>query len=246
MPEISTTKYSQFIGWDDCPHLSEEAKKAMEYEIEPHLRKSRMQGLPSLGSGAIYPIEREEIECTPFEIPSYWPVAYALDVGWNRTAALWGSWDRESDVIYVWSEHYRGEAEPIIHASAIKARGDWINGIIDHAARGRSQVDGRNLMDMYTQEGLKLFNANKAIDAGILEVYQRLSTGRLKIFANLPNFWKEYMLYRRDEKGKIVKEFDHLMDCLRYLCMGIEHANLPTISHPVYRDDSHDDSTGYN
>lgn len=245
MPEITPTKYAEFIGWDDCPHLDEAAKKAMEAEIEPHLRKSRMQGLPSLGSGAIYPLEKEEVECEPFEIPAYWPVLYSLDVGWKKTAALWGSWDRDSDIIYIWSEHYRGEAEPVIHAKAIKARGDWIPGVFDHAARGRSQIDGRRLSDMYIEEGLTLINANKAIDSGLLEVYQRLSTGRLKIFGNLRNFWKEYMLYRRDEKGKIVKEFDHLMDCLRYLIMGIEHAALPTISYPKYTDKSHDDSTGY-
>lgn len=246
MPEISKAKYSEFIGWKDCPHLSPEACEIMANDIEPHLRKSRMDGLPSLGSGAIYPIEREEVECEPFEIPAYWPVLYSLDVGWKKTAALWGSWDQDSDIVYIWSEHYRGEVEPVIHASAIKARGDWIQGVIDTAARGRSQIDGHNLMDIYTDEGLMLHNANKAVDAGLLQVYQRLSTGRLKIFGTLRNFWAEYVLYRRNDNGKIVKEMDHLMDCLRYFIMGLEHASLPPVDlGSVYRDDTHDDNSGY-
>jgi hypothetical protein len=57
-----------------------------------------------------------------------------------------------------------------------------------------------------------------AVEAGIYEVWQRLSTGRLKVFRGLGNFLSEFRLYRRDDKGKIVKKLDHLCDCCRYLC----------------------------
>ncbi len=33
MPEISKAKYSEFIGWADCPHLSPEVCEAMAKEI---------------------------------------------------------------------------------------------------------------------------------------------------------------------------------------------------------------------
>jgi hypothetical protein len=42
----------------------------------------------------------------------------------------------------------------------------------------------------------------------------------LKIFKSLASFWQEFRLYRRDEKGKVVKHNDHLMDCLRYAVMS--------------------------
>jgi hypothetical protein len=45
-------------------------------------------------------------------------------------------------------------------------------------------------------------------------------SGRLKVFTTLTNYRSEVRLYRRDEKGKIVKERDHLMDCKRYLIMS--------------------------
>ena len=38
-----------------------------------------------------------------------------------------------------------------------------------------------------------------------------------KVFTTLMHWRKEFRLYRRDEKGKIVKENDHLMDAKRYL-----------------------------
>ena len=79
-----------------------------------------------------------------FAIPDHFPRVYALDVGWNKTAAIWGARDNEAGVIYLYSEHYAGQQEPILHAQAIKARGSWIHGVVDPAARGRSQVDGSN------------------------------------------------------------------------------------------------------
>ena len=122
----------------------------------------------SLGSGAIYPIETDEFVVKPFRIPEYMPRAYGLDVGWNRTAAVWGAWDRETDVLYLYSEHYRGQAEPAVHASAIKARGHWIKGVIDPASNGRQQSDGEQLIKLYRGEGLHLDNADNAVEAGIL------------------------------------------------------------------------------
>jgi len=54
-----------------------------------------------------------------------------------------------------------------------------------------------------------------------MEVLDRLSTGRLKIFSTLQHTLGEIRLYRRDEKGRIVKENDHLMDALRYAVMRL-------------------------
>lgn len=221
MPEISHSKYLVQAGWDDVPHLDEQTKQDLIESTPEYLRDARTQGIPSLGAGAIYPIPLSEILVDPFQLPPYWPRAYALDVGWNRTAALWGAWDRSVDCVYLYTEHYRGKAEPSIHATAIKARGDWIPGLIDPAARGRSQDDGEQLIQQYRALGLNLREAENALEAGIYATWERLSTGRLKIFKTLQNLQAEYRLYRRDENGKIIKEFDHLMDDMRYLVLGI-------------------------
>jgi hypothetical protein len=124
----------------------------------------------------------------------------------SNTAAIFCAWDKDTDTMYVYSEHKQGEAEPIIHAQAIKARGEWLKGVIDPAARGRSQIDGNNLYQMYRNEGLHVYPAQNAIEAGIYEVWQRLSTGRLKIFASCSQTLKELALYHRDEKGQNSQE----------------------------------------
>nr|WP_269438529.1 hypothetical protein [Halomonas sp. IOP_31] len=199
--------------------------------LSPHQVKARSEGVPSLGAGAIYPVPEEDIVVDPFQIPDWWARVYGLDVGWKKTAAIWGALDRDTDTLYLNSEHYSGMAEVAVHAKSIKMRGAWIPGVIDTAARGRSQTDGKSLFGLYEDEGLILNNADKAVEAGIMAMLDRLSTGRLKVFSTLQNWLAEYRLYRRDEKGRIVKENDHLMDATRYLNMGLHHA----ITRPVDR-----------
>lgn len=217
MPEITLSRYMVQAGWNDVPHLTAEAKEELLRSTPPHLRDARSKGDPSMGSGAIYPVPLSDIEEKPFAIPAHWPRAYALDVGWNRTACIWGAKNPDDDVLHLYAEHYRGKELPVVHAAAIKARGDWIRGAIDPAARGRGQTDGSQLLAGYKNEGLKLIPAENAVEAGVYEVWQMLVLGRLRVFSVLQNFRNEYRIYRRDENGKIIKANDHLMDATRYL-----------------------------
>lgn len=230
--EISPSKALIQAGWQDVPHLDEETQAKLLASTLPHLRDARSKGIPSRGAGAIYPVEESEVICKPFPIPAYWPRAYGMDVGWNRTAVIWMALDQSVDCMYLYTEHYRGQAEPSVHATAIKARGDWIPGVIDVAARGRAQRDGEQLLTNYIDLGLHLtVSPPKAVEAGLEAVFERLSTGRLKIFSTCQNWRAEYRLYRRDENGKIVKAHDHLMDAMRYVVLrGREIATTPSRS----------------
>lgn len=233
-------RYVVQAGWDDVPHLSPEAMAELEKSIMPHQRAARRRGEPSLGAGAIYPIDRADFEVKPFMIPRHWAKAYALDVGWNKTAAIWGAWDRDADIVYLYSEHYMGRAVPSQHVEAIKGRGEWMLGTIDPAAKGRSQADGNRLIEAYEDGGLNIVPADNAVEAGIYEVWSRLSTGRLKVCSNLSNWFSEFGLYRRNEHGKIVKENDHIMDATRYLIMML----IKIMTTPPVKDAPRDRKNG--
>ena len=205
--------------WDDVGHLTAKDKQELWESIPIHERDARTKGIPTIGVGKIFPVDMETLLIDPIELPKHWVKGYALDVGWNKTAALWGALDRDSDTLYLYSEHYQGQAEPAVHASAIKGRGK-MTGFIDPASRGRSQHDGQQLLQMYRDEGLTLLPADNAVEAGIFTVYQRMTSGRLKIFKTLVNLQKELGVYHRDDHGKVVKNNDHLIDTCRYLCMA--------------------------
>lgn len=205
-------------GWDSVPHLTEAAKADLLAETPEWLREARTRGIPSLGVGAIYPIPRDRIEVDNFPIPAHWPRCYALDVGWRWTAVLWCAFDRESGVKYLYACYLAGEALPAVHAAAIQARGKWIPGLVDPAANNRGQRDGERIMADYTAAGLELTKADNSVESGLITTWQDLSIGRTKVFKHgMEPFFREYGLYHRDEKGKIVKKDDHLMDCMRYI-----------------------------
>lgn len=219
---VAVAKHQALVmaGWDDVPHLSAEQKERLANEGAIHLRQARAKGVPSIGVGAIYPVPEEEILVDDFVLPDHWPRGYGLDVGWNRTAAIWGAMDREADVLYLYSEHYQGQQEPSTHVAAINGRGKWMCGAIDPASRGRNQEDGQQLLVTYRDLGLELLEADNSRESGLYTVHQRLATGRLKVFKSLANWRREFRIYRRDEKGQVVKENDHLMDATRYFVVS--------------------------
>jgi hypothetical protein len=204
-------------GWDDAPWLDADTKQRLLEDTPEYLRDARSKGIPSMGSGNVFSTPIEQVICDPFVIPDNWPRMYALDVGWNRTAAVWAALDPNSDTLYFYDEHYKGQEEPFSHAYSIKSRGEQMRGVIDPAARGRSQIDGSQLLRLYQKLGLHLSIAKNERESGIAALSQRLSTGKLKVFRTLTNFQKEYMLYRRDQRGRVIDEDDHLMDCARYV-----------------------------
>jgi hypothetical protein len=135
-------------------------------------------------------------------------------------AAIFGALDRGNDTVYLTGEHYRGQAEPAVHALAIKARGK-MRGFIDPASNASSQIDGKKLFGLYKGLGLDLLMADNARESGIFEVWSRLSTGRLKVFKSCRNWLSEFRTFARDENGQIVNEAKyHLQAATRYLLLG--------------------------
>jgi hypothetical protein len=68
----------------------------------PHEREARLNGVPALGSGRIFPVSEESIAIDAVAIARHWPQIGGLDFGWDHpTAAAKLAWDRDSDVVYV-------------------------------------------------------------------------------------------------------------------------------------------------
>jgi len=209
--KASPSKFVNNITWEHAPHLTDEEKEQILSSTLPHLRAARSKGIPHLGSGVIYPIDHAVLEIEDFPIPVWYKRVYGLDYGWNFTAALWAALDPDTDVLNITDCYKRGHAEPPIHAAAILARGDWIPGVSD-PSKGTSQRDGKELLSEYNDLlGGMLYPAKNAVEAGLLAVWNRMSTGRLKIFKHkCAPLFDEMRVYHRNEKGDIVKENDHL------------------------------------
>lgn len=210
-------------GWADAAHLNDAAVAQMRKSLRPHEIAAREFGEPKLGSGAVFPINEQEICCDRFDIPTDWPCCIGMDFGWtNPTAAVWLALDRVRDVVYVVDIYRAAEMTPAEHAAAITARGKWGPIVCDPAGGQANQRDGVSLMSLYEQAGLRMEAADNSAEAGLMLMLERMRTGRLKVFEDLAGWWGEFRTYVRDEKGRIVKRNDHLMDATRYaLVSGI-------------------------
>ena len=232
---ISKHKHVTTCTWDDIPHMTENDKEAAMASYSPHQRDARSKGIPALGSGVIYPVPLSEYVIKPFEIPKHWKRCYGMDVG-GKTAAVWLALDPDTKLVFAYADYYKERAEPVIHAAGIKAKGEWIKGAIDPASRGRSQIDGKALMDMYIDNGLHVVPAINAVETGLYEVWEALSTGKLKVFDSCRELLREIQIYMRDEKGNVVKKNDHVMDAFRYAYMTRDIAQTEMESKPSQYD----------
>jgi hypothetical protein len=173
----------------------------------------------------VYPMSDAQIIVKEFPIPEHWPRAYGLDIRWNTVAAIWGALDPHSDVLYLYSE-YMADLECAVHAAAIRSRGDWIPGVVEATGNGRVQADGFQLMNDYRKLGLHFKAVGNPVESGILNIRERMNSGRLKVFASLSKYLNERRLYRRDERGHIANECDNLQDATRCLVSGISHMRI--------------------
>lgn len=217
----------------DAGHLTTDRIEEIKRTTQPHLIQSVVYGDPTMGEGNVYQVHRSDIEFDYIkdskgkyiEVPAHWKRIGGLDVGFNTTAYLSGAYDQDNDTLYVIDEFGATQQPPAVIVQGIKHRkGHQHPILIDPAANGRSQVDGRQLIAEYRKEGLNVRPADNSVEAGIHAVWSRLSTGRLKIFKHCVKTFKEYELYHRDVNGKVVKKNDHFMDALRYMVMGLSYA----------------------
>ena len=229
--EIGRQKATILASWNDAPWLSEQDKREALESIPENERESRSKGLPTMGSGTVYPLALEEIICSDFHIPPHFKIVAGLDVGWNNTGAIFVAQNPDTGQCFAYSEYKRGKAEPVVHAEMLKQRGEWINVLIDPASTGSAQDDGRKIIAQYRKHGLRVQEAENAVEAGIYKVWEMFSTGQLKVFKSCLEFAKEYITYRRDLGGRLIKENDHVLDALRYAIMGLRFARQKPVKH---------------
>jgi len=211
---------------DDAEHYTQEQREAIIASYPPHEREARIKGIPSLGSGRVFPISEEKIVCDICTIPKEWSQINGVDFGWDHPfAAVNIAWDRDADVIYVTKTYREKESTPVIHAAAIKPWGNWIPTAWPHDGYQHDKGSGLGLSRQYADQGLNMLpehatheDGGNGVEAGIMEMLDRMQTGRLKVFKHLEEWLSEFRLYHRED-GKIVKERDDLLSATRYAVM---------------------------
>jgi len=238
---------------DDAEHYTPEQRAKIIASYPKHERDARTKGIPSLGSGRIFPVSEEQITVAPFEIPAHWVQIGALDFGWDHpTAAVKLAWDRDNDCVYITNTHRLREATPLIHAGTLKAWGAWLPWAWPHDGYQHDKGSGEALAQQYSAQGLNMLpehakyegDLGNGVEAGLMDMLDRMETDRFKVFSHLNDWFEEFRLYHRKD-GKVVKERDDIMSCSRYGIMSLRFAktaekknklpppNTPTLHAPA-------------
>ncbi len=242
--EKSPDRHVTTMTLDDVEHFTTEEKAKIAASYSAHEREARTKGVPTLGSGRIFPVTEEMLACEQCDFPRYWPRIGGMDFGWDHPfAAVELVWDRDTDTVYVTKCYRVREATPVIHAAALKLWGKALPWAWPRDGRRETlEGAGKPLADQYRAQGLEMLHEHAqfedrsvSVEAGIADMLIRMESGRFKVLKHLNEWFEEFRLYHRKD-GRVHKEGDDLMSATRYAVMMLRYAETSRPRRPLRSD----------
>jgi len=227
----------------DVDHYTDEEKESIVASYTDHEREARSKGIPTVGEGRTFLTPEDEIKHNkqPMEMPRWWAHIAGQDFGYGQsdkshpTALVFMAHDRDLDIVYIYDAFYVRKPTPIKVAGAIRGRHDSIDWMPIAWPHDAMKASGGNekgtVADLHAAQGMQMLehhatfeDGGNSVEAGVMEMDQRMQDGRLKVASHLDDWFDEYRMYHR-EKGKIVKLRDDLMSATRYAIMCLRYAD---------------------
>jgi phage terminase large subunit-like protein len=205
-------------------------------------RENRAAGLPVQGGGAVFPYAVSSILEDPIDyIPDHWTKIWGVDFGIDHPfAAVLTAWDRDADVFHVIATFRQKGSLPLNHAYAIKQICSNMPVAWPQDGYQKDKGSGYELRKQYAAHDLimrpthaKWESGDRDTEAGLMEMSQRMTTGRFKVARHLQEWQVEFMNYRRKD-GKLVKENDDLLSATRIAIMDKRFGHVgPILAGPA-------------
>lgn len=234
----------------EAGHMDKEkldAVKKRYQSLNQSEREARMKGVPTAGTGLVFPYNDEDIMGVPPEkIPYDWLYLNAFDFGRGEhpNALLFSVINPHTNTIYIYDGLKTTHKSVAELASVAKKRSKYLwvpyayphdlmkdSGTTAPVGKEDKTSEGYTYKKMYEDEGLimtpefaKTADGSMRVEVGLTFVRQMIEEGRLKVAPHLLEWFKERQTYRYGDDLKPVKENDHFMDCTRYLCIMTRHA----------------------
>lgn len=251
-PETSSRHLTSMTIYDAL-HIPKDKIDAEIARWPIHERQARIMGEVAQGEGLVYPYMEDEYTVDPVDIPPHWTQMAGIDFGGTSrtahpTAAVKLVHDVDNDIVYAVREYRKQGAGPQEHWLSLRYWGErlkWAWPRDGLAERG----EGVQLIQMYRDEGMRALAAHAqfpaprkgaaprvmssilSVERGVIDIGQRIETGRFKIFRTCNLLIEEMRQYHRerDKQGhlRIVKQMDDLVDAMRYAYMMMRYAEVP-------------------
>ena len=225
------------ITSEEVKHISAARRAELEENIPDHERDTRLEGIPQLGTGPVFPLELIPECVKPFNpdtIPAWAKWCVGVDFGYGHPfAAVLIAWVPDLGDLYVIDSFRMERASAVIHTERINrlCRGLRLPIAYPSDAAQHDKGSGLTLAAQYKQCGLKMM-ANHAVNHGtktnhvepaLSEMREMMTLGKLVIAPHNTELLEELRHYHRNEDYKLVKEREDLICALRYACMMRRH-----------------------
>lgn len=225
------------MGIKDAGHMTPDKVKSLLDAYPPWQHKARLEGLPLLGSGAVFPISEDRLRVSiPLkDVPLHWAKLWGVDFGIGHAfAAVLLAWDRDADRVYVLHELKMEGQIPVHHVAAMRQIAADVPVAWPHDGNSRDKGSGIALANLYkaphVPDGLKMRGTHAqfrdgtySTEAGVTLTYNYMAGDRFKVNENCIQWWEEFRRYHRKD-GQIVKIFDDLMSATRIAMMDLRYA----------------------
>lgn len=260
--EIGSEKgdlYLQSAGWADAPHFTKDKIKKMLAGISEHELPMRMYGIPSQGTGSVFPFTDDSVKVPDLVPADNWVIIAGIDFGLVRdpSVVVFAAHDPVSDKFYLLSEHYMNEdrtpkaiadyilSSPYPNIKVITPRDGGSQN--DDAADTKSKLlmqYGLNVVpwgfrNPTTETSLDIKYSVKQgrgaalIEPGLTLMRTLQQEDRLKVCMSCEKWFEEKhaYFYRKKASGAVKPHGDdHVIDASRYALMSLLDGQGTTVS----------------
>lgn len=225
----------EFKSWQfktsDNPFIPRSEIKAAQDMMNDRYFRQEYEASFEDYTGLVWPeFSEKDHMIEPFDIPDWYDTFGCIDTAVSGTTAALKMAVDENGNLVICDEYYEQNKRVSEVVSKLK---DWKvkSWFIDPASSAKNQVKEGNiysLHDEYRDYGIYARHAENDVNAGINRVAEFLKSKKIKIFRTCKNLLEEISQYHWSEERETVsgvtvpkpyKEFDHAVDCLRYLVM---------------------------
>ncbi|WP_162176377.1 terminase large subunit domain-containing protein [Enterovibrio calviensis] len=256
-------------GWDDAPHLTETIKSELLAGIPEWEIPMRTKGLPSRGSGAIFPVDDDFISVPDFEPQEHWPVIAGVDFGKSvdPSVVMFITKDPETETYFIFKEFFLNVDKSVdAIANAIKtSQYPRIPVIVPHDANtavegGGMETKARLLRGLNCNVIRRVFNnpqfiqnkitncqeKNQGREGGLHWMAYGLKSGFIKVAADCMHWRRQKRsFFWKQRGGKTISASTHddTIDASRYALLTIDRYGIPAAQTRIDFDDWNDGFT---
>jgi phage terminase large subunit-like protein len=253
-PNHGMVRYS----WDDVPEelLDSKTRDLLIASWLPYEIKSRTQGVPMAGTGAVFALDFDDIILKePPQLQPWFKRLAGIDFGRNPdpTVIIWLYHDPRTDTIVVYDEQVCKNMTPIEYAPYILNRGREIPLAwpADGKRKGYTETTSA-VQELTNKYGIATLgehftnpDGSRGIDYGLQYMIQKMRMGKFKISSHCAHLLDEMRQYHTIVSGNGRVNFhgsDHAIDALRYAALSVERfgrTQLDNMTEQDYNRDAH-------